>query len=739
MVMRSINRRAFCAAIAALPVGKLLAESPAAEKSVKPKGEAELPLLDKDAQLMRFHFWQNRDWEWYRSNIPFFESPEAQIDEIYYYRWEVITRHLRYTSPEHGYIITEFFVDPAVTWAGRYESICDAADLQIDDVRWMKTQQPGRDYLLHFLTVPGAKPRAYGFAPTWVADALARVQGGESVFRDHLSLCVENYEGWERGYVKYPSDHGYEQMMGLFWTTGREMGSEFNLASAQLSDELSGRRSYKVNAGAGFRPDINAVLYAEAKAIAELAKAVGDTQVAAQFAQKATSIKENVQKKLWDSEREFFIHRWRYDEYADGDMEGHPSVRSGSLLWETNAEKAGVGFQPKEDGAGRGREIFCYHLWRYSLPDDNDDSSPATGYARAWRFLTLPEYFAGRYGPRTGERHDPWYSVIYGECRHNGQTWPFHTARILAGGAVLLNDYQHHAFFSREDWVSVFRTYTELHRNGNVPFIAESHDPDQQRWTELRPIGFHYFHSSYVDLVITGLVGIRPRRDDVLEINPLAPKEWDYFALDNALYHGNLISIFWDRDGSRYHRGRGFHVYVNGVRAFRANEPGRCEIVLSRELPRHEAMAEKNFAVNAENLPYPKALASHSGDGEPPERAINGCCWYDMVPANRWTSRGSKNESEWFEVQFGQVRAIQRIELALYEDDYGVAAPHHIALESRHDGEWKPMNVSVPRLRARCTTSIRIPTTSMEGLRIHFFQRAGSACGLASLAAWGTS
>lgn len=736
--MPKINRRAFCSAMATLPFGQALAESLALKESATPKKQSSAELLDKDIQLRRFHFWQNRDWEWYRHNIPFFESPEPQIDEIYYYRWEVVTRHLRYTSPDYGYIITEFFVDPTVTWAGRYQSICGAADLHIDDVRWMKSQQPARDYLLSFLTVPGARPRAYGFAPTWVADALARVQGGDSVFRDHLSLCIENYEGWERGYVQYPNDNGYEESMGLFWTTGRDMGSEFNLASAQLSDELSGQRGYKIRGGAGFRPDINAVLYAEAKAIAELAEAVGDRQVTARFAQKAASIKENTQKKLWDPEREFFIHRWRYNQYADGDEAGRPSIRAGSLLWETNAKKEGVGFQPNENGAGR--EIFCYHLWRYGLPDDNDDSTPATGYARAWRFLTLPEYFAGRYGPRTGERHDPWYSVIYGECRHNGQTWPYHTARILAGGAVLLNDYRYHTFFSRKDWVSIFRTYTELHRNGNMPFVAESHDPDQQRWTELRPIGFHYFHSSYVDLVITGLAGIRPRRDNILEINPLAPKEWDYFALDDVLYHGNVISIFWDRYGSRYHRGTGFHVYVNGVRAFRADEPGPCKIVLSRrELLHRNAAMEKNYAVNAENLPYPKALASHSGDGESPEHAINGCCWYDMVPANRWTSRGSKNQSEWFELQFGQIRTIQRIELALYDDDYGVAAPHNIALESWHNGEWRPIDAPVPPLRARCTTTIPIPTTSTERLRMHFFQRAGNACGLVSLAAWGTS
>ncbi len=35
------------------------------------------------------------------------------------------------------------------------------------------------------------------------------------------------------------------------------------------------------------------------------------------------------------------------------------------------------------------------------------------------------------------------FREIYGECRHNGQAWPYYTARILAGGAILLNNYRH--------------------------------------------------------------------------------------------------------------------------------------------------------------------------------------------------------------------------------------------------------------------------------------------------------
>ena len=73
-----------------------------------------------------------------------------------------------------------------------------------------------------------------------------------------------------------------------------------------------------------------------------------------------------------------------------------------------------------------------------------------------------------------------------------------------------------------------------------------------------------YNHSTYNDLIITGLMGLRPRSDDIVEINPLIPVEkWDYFCLDNVLYHRKILTIVWDKTGKKYNRGKGFMVYVD--------------------------------------------------------------------------------------------------------------------------------------------------------------------------------
>ncbi len=91
----------------------------------------------------------------------------------------------------------------------------------------------------------------------------------------------------------------------------------------------------------------------------------------------------------------------------------------------------------------------------------------------------------------------------------------------------------------------------------------------------------HYNHSTFADLVITGLAGIVPRPDDVLEISPLFPETWDYFCLDGVGYHGHLVTIVWDRTGARYGE-RGFRVWVDGENRYTSEGVERVRLDIAR-------------------------------------------------------------------------------------------------------------------------------------------------------------
>ena len=55
------------------------------------------------------------------------------------------------------------------------------------------------------------------------------------------------------------------------------------------------------------------------------------------------------------------------------------------------------------------------------------------------------------------------------------------------------------------------------------------------------------------------------RADGVVEVNPLLPENtWDYFCLDNVLYHGKILTMIWDKTGEKYGKGKGLTVLADG-------------------------------------------------------------------------------------------------------------------------------------------------------------------------------
>ena len=82
-----------------------------------------------------------------KANIPLFECPDKDMEEIYYFRWWTYRKHIKQT-PE-GYIITEFL--PDVGWAGKHNGISCPALLQYNEGRWLRNQRYLDDYAHYWL------------------------------------------------------------------------------------------------------------------------------------------------------------------------------------------------------------------------------------------------------------------------------------------------------------------------------------------------------------------------------------------------------------------------------------------------------------------------------------------------------------------------------------------------------------------------------------------------------------
>src|SRR5262245_51325031 len=154
--------------------------------------------LNKQKALDAQTFWDNRDWEWYKGHFPFFECPDADITTTYYYRWELLTKHLTYGSPNSGYSFTEFIDRPF--WSGAYGAISVPAGHQLYEAPWLRHPRLSRDYARYWFRTAGAQPRRYS---CWLADAvwaLHWVYPDDKFTRDLLADLKNNYEGWEKGH-----------------------------------------------------------------------------------------------------------------------------------------------------------------------------------------------------------------------------------------------------------------------------------------------------------------------------------------------------------------------------------------------------------------------------------------------------------------------------------------------------------------------------------------------------------
>jgi hypothetical protein len=463
-------------------------------------------------------------WPWLRENIPFFECPDKGFEEIYYFRWWTYRKHIKQTAD--GFVVTEFL--PPVPWAGKHNTISCAAGHHFYEGRWLRDPQYLDDYAVFWFR-KGGDPRRYSF---WAADALYQrylVTGDERLILDLLPDLVENYRAWEQGWEG--ADHVWPGETrrgpnGLFWQFDGLDGMEISVG------------------GHGYRPTINAYMYGDAVAIARIAS--GERALAEAFRERAQEIKRLVQECLWDPDAAFFKTLPRGD---------------GQHLVDV-------------------RELHGYTPWYVNLPDG--------GFEGAWAQLMDPAGFWSPYGPTTAEQRHPGFAISYDghECQWNGPSWPYATSVTLTALANLLVNYEQ-AVVSREEYFEVLKTYTKCHRRTRedgqiVPWIDENLNPYTGDWiarTRLktwkdgtwdpakggRERGKDYNHSTYCDLIISGLVGLRPQADDRVVVHPLLPEgTWDYFCLDHVSYHGQTLTVLYDRTGKRYNLGRGLRVYADG-------------------------------------------------------------------------------------------------------------------------------------------------------------------------------
>ena len=478
-----------------------------------------------DTESIQNEFPNARCWDWMCESIPWFECPDRDIEQIYYFRWWVFRKHLKKTPS--GCVITEFL--PDVGHGRRYNTIACAAGLHIEEARWLTDRRYASDYIRFWFSAEG-EPRIYS---TWLAHALqayCSVAGEWDLGDTLLDSLVENYHGWEET---------NRHKSGLFWSNDGRDGGEYSISSH------------------GLRPSLNSYMYGDAVAIAALASRTNKPGIAQEFGEKAMRLRELVQARLWDPASEFF-KVFPLDSRED-------TVDS----WQFSTVSAERNV----------REIYGYLPWKFQLPEP--------GYERAWLQLLDKRGFAAPYGPTTAEqRHPRFMKYRIKRCQWDGASWPFTTSMTFGALEKLLHVYNQNSI-GKQAFLDLFKTYARSqHRilpyGEEVPWIGEDLHPHSGIWLARAialegkcPVakdlnhaairGKDYNHSSYCDLVISGIVGLQFPDDGGIAVEPLIPEgTWDWFCLDGIRHGNKSLTILYDKTGERYHRGQGLRVFADG-------------------------------------------------------------------------------------------------------------------------------------------------------------------------------
>jgi hypothetical protein len=396
-----------------------------------------------------------------------------------------------------GRIITEFITP--VRHAGSYNSISCATGHHIAEGRWLQAQSMLDDDIRFWFRSNGGKPEPkFHNYSSWIA---AAIWDRYKVTGD-ASLMIELLDDLVADYRAWEAEKQLSN--GLFWQYDVRDGME---------ESISGSRTHK-NA----RPTINSYMYANAIAIANIAEVAGRSQIAEAHRIKAEKLRSLIHKHLWDSDAQFF--------------------------------KA----QTNENGLSDAREAIGFIPWCFNIP--------LPGLEEAWKQLADPEGFWAPFGITTAERRHPRFrSHGVGKCEWDGAVWPFAISQTLNALANVLRYYKQ-PYVTRQHYFEAINTYVKSqHKNGR-PYIGEYLDEKTGEWLKGdNPRSRYYNHSTFADLIITGLVGLLPSATDGLKVDPLLPAtSWDWFCLDNVPYRGKTLTVMWDRDGSRFGMGAGLSI-----------------------------------------------------------------------------------------------------------------------------------------------------------------------------------
>ncbi len=653
--------------------------------------------------------------QWWADNIPYFDVPDEAHKKFIYYRWWL----MRYNYLDADIPGNDFQFPTSIEGVTGYNNaIALTVPMFIDDLKYLRdpaysygpwvstgeSSEGGR-----FMDNPGDPENWSNSYTQYIAEAAWRsyqIHGGPEDVVENLARYAE---GDVKGQLEtFDSNDNY--LIEYDW--GAMTGNDADAVSFHWREGDLDRAE-------------SAYQYSGAMAAAEAYELIGDTAKADEMRTLAEHIQTALTDVLWNPETQLFEHvhvesgdhvPWKeinnYYPFSVGAIPNEAPYTDALRLFEDPAEYPVFPFYTanqadKEEAAEQGdpgsnnfsqiNSTVQFRLYSSAIRDYDQDSITEEDYKKLLYW-------------------NAWSTYIGGDT-----AWPD----------------------SNEFWADW--------NPGNESI-------DYRSWIHHTTLG------SSIWTYVEDVAGLRPRTDDKVELSPI-DIGWDHFTVNNLRYRDADLTITWDEpgDGTVHYPGvpEGYSVYLDGERAFTLDSlvpavwdpntgqvelPEGGDVLKSRKMKDLSApedvelqgrvndvfaKAGADLEGDAANLAEGRtATASHTADGSSVEGAVDGT----TINAPYWSSAGSGNETDWYEVGLGGQVAVDEARLYFYRDRTvdGLAEPAVYQVQY-HDGtDWVTIEdqTKTPAIPQANYNLAQFPEVRTDRIRVLIDHQDGHATGL---------
>ena len=429
---------------------------------------------------------------WWVDNIPYMWVSDTAMQKMIAYRWWIVR-----VNTVDASTVNYPFPTAMEGVFGYNNAIVNAIPWQMDELRYLRSPM-----------------LEYG---TW-ADAVISADGG--IFRDNPAgvwgVKPQQYiskAGWE----SYKVHGGQVEFLKAMAEAGARdvegTRAQFDANGDFLYDIQYDAWDYDTASlaisGKQERIDTASLTWNNAMAVSEMYNAIGNTKEAAKYRKLADDIRDKNVANSWDAESKQFLMKMS----STGEFNHFRDIN--------NYYGFMVGMIPRNSGYDSALSV-----WR------NNNEFPA------W-----PMYVSNSAD----------YNIIQNDSRYENRSRnysPGNVAITLKLFASVIKNYESDSI-SGKDFGDLLKKYTEIcyvDKNFDFPdtneFFNGNPDKPYRSWIH------HNFHSQYNTLIIENIMGITPREDKIIELDPI-DTGLDSFKISQLKYHGSDISVILDEEGYR--------------------------------------------------------------------------------------------------------------------------------------------------------------------------------------------